>query len=512
MTKIDLQAAAPDGDHAAEIARLREAIVAKLNYAIGKTVPGASDRDWFMACALAVRDRIVDGWRSSYDRTNAAKFKRVYYMSLEFLIGRLLFDGMTNLGMVDDMREALASLGVDLDQIRALEPDAALGNGGLGRLAACFMESMATLAVPAYGYGIRYDHGLFRQIVKDGWQHENCRRTGWPMATRGSSSAPRLAYDNRLRRLASRPATASRRHDPSRLAARPKPMEAVAYDTPGGGLARPAHVNTLRLWSARAIDALRLDAFNAGDYLGALADRVRAESISKVLYPFRRHPGRAGAAAAAGVLLRVGVTAGPDPPPPQAIWRDRHPRRQGRDPAQRHPPIHRGGGADAHPAGPVTRSPGTKAWTITQATLSYTNHTLLPEALETWPVPLMERLLPRHMQLIYLINAVHLDGLRTDRRPPIPAVLSKRVADRRAMGSPGQDGHTRLCGRPQGQRRVGPSHRPDAANGVSRPPRHISRPHHQQNQRHHVPPLALRRQSGPHRGCWSETAGARVTG
>ncbi len=155
-----------------DIAALRRAVVAKLTYAVGKDPIVASNRDWFVAVALTVRDRIVERWFPSTRATYARHGKRVYYLSLEFLIGRLLLDSLNNLGLTESMRAALAELGVDLDRLRQIEPDAALGNGGLGRLAACFMESMATVSVAAYGYGIRYNHGLFRQVIKDGWQHE----------------------------------------------------------------------------------------------------------------------------------------------------------------------------------------------------------------------------------------------------------------------------------------------------------------------------------------------------
>src|SRR5580658_9414737 len=155
-----------------DIATLRRAVIAKLTYAVGKDPIVASDRDWFVAVALTVRDRIVERWFPSTREIYAKGRKRVYYLSLEFLIGRLLLDSMNNLGLTEPMRTALGELGVDLDRLRQIEPDAALGNGGLGRLAACFMDSMATLGIAAYGYGIRYDHGLFRQVIKDGWQHE----------------------------------------------------------------------------------------------------------------------------------------------------------------------------------------------------------------------------------------------------------------------------------------------------------------------------------------------------
>ena len=155
-----------------DVKELRAAILGKLTYAAGKDVSSASDLDWFVATALAARDQIIDGWLDSTRRAEAGQGKRVYYLSIEYLIGRVLFDALTNLGLMEPAREALASFGVDLDRLRTLEPDAGLGNGGLGRLAACFMDSMASLALPAYGYGIRYQQGLFKQEIRDGWQHE----------------------------------------------------------------------------------------------------------------------------------------------------------------------------------------------------------------------------------------------------------------------------------------------------------------------------------------------------
>jgi glycogen phosphorylase len=160
---------APNAD---EVAAFRENVISKLTYSIGKDPEHASDHDWFEAVALATRDRMIDQWMDRTRQGYREGKKRVYYLSLEFLIGRLLTDSLSNLGLLDVAREALAGVDVDFERIRVLEPDAALGNGGLGRLAACFMESMATLGVAAHGYGIRYDHGLFRQAIVDGWQHE----------------------------------------------------------------------------------------------------------------------------------------------------------------------------------------------------------------------------------------------------------------------------------------------------------------------------------------------------
>ena len=241
----------------------------------------------FVAAALAIRDRIIHRWLASERASHAKGSKRVYYLSLEFLIGRLLSDVLGNLGMAEVFRAALGDLGVDLNRLRSAEPDAALGNGGLGRLAACFMESMASLGIPAYGYGIRYDHGLFRQVIKDGWQQEYPE--DWlSFGNPWEFARPEVIYDihfGGLRR--------DRHTLPGgqpRYVWRPdETIEAVAYDTPIVGW-RGRHVNPLRLWTARAVDPMRLDAFNSGDHIGALVEQSRAEAISKVLYPSDETP------------------------------------------------------------------------------------------------------------------------------------------------------------------------------------------------------------------------------
>ena len=388
------------------MAAIRDAIIEKLTYALGKRVVTARPRDWFIATALTVRDRIVERWIASNDETQRTHRKRVYYLSLEFLIGRLLIDALTNMEMIEQTRAALAELGVDLEELRELEPDAALGNGGLGRLAACFMESMATLSIAAYGYGIRYDHGLFRQRIKDGRQleyPEDWLSFGNPWEFPRPEFEYEIGFGGRIE--AEQLDDGSVRHiwHPAET------VKAVAYDTPIPGW-RGAHVNALRLWSARAPDPLQLDVFNSGDHVGALMDRVRAESISKVLYPSDASP--------AGEELRLRQEYFFASASLQDLVR-RH--------LSQHGAIESLADKvaiqlnDTHPAIAVTelmrilvdlhQVPWREAWATTQATFSYTNHTLLPEALETWPVPLMERLLPRHMQIIYLINAIHLANM-----------------------------------------------------------------------------------------------------
>jgi starch phosphorylase len=420
--------------HARDQAALRERIIQKLTYQVGRTPQEASDRDWFAAAAHAVRDFVVETWLDSAQRAEAEGGKRVYYLSLEFLIGRLLFDAIGNLGLFEPMREALASLGIDMADLREQEPDAALGNGGLGRLAACFMESMATLRIPAFGYGIRYEHGLFRQEIADGVQRElpeDWLAVGNPW----EFERPLVAYpvgfgghvtvrqDARGRPIYDEEGRATYAWQPAET------IRAVAYDTPvvgGGG----KHANTLRLWSARASEALHLDDFNRGDHVGALRDRVRTEAVSRVLYP--------GDDSDSGQELRLRQEFFFASASLQDLI-GRHieqfgnlstlPEKAAIQLNDTHPAI-----AIAEMMRLLVDAHGlewTEAWRITNATFSYTNHTLLPEALETWPVPLLERLLPRHMQIIYLLNAQHLERARSQHHASDTLLASVSLIDER---------------------------------------------------------------------------------
>ena len=403
---------------------MRVAILAKLTYMVGKDRLHALDHDWFMATALAVRDRIVDHWLDSSRATNREGRKRVYYFSLEFLIGRLLTDAMSNLGLTSTVREALDLLGVDLDRLCKLEPDAALGNGGLGRLAACFMESMASLEIPAIGYGIRYDHGIFRQVVKDGWQHElpeEWLSFGNPWEFERSGVAYSVDFGGKVEEVRHRDGATGHVWRPE------ESVTAVAFDTPITGW-RGRHINTLRLWSARAADPLSLDDFNRGDHVGALADRVRLEAISRVLYPSDDTP--------AGLDLRLRQEYFFASASLQDLIR-RHKELQGElSSLSDHAAIQLN---DTHPAIAVPElmrllvdlhgMPWDLAWSITTAVFNYTNHTLLPEALETWPVSSLERLLPRHMQIIHEINARHLDAQRAEGRVEPGLLASVSLVD-----------------------------------------------------------------------------------
>ncbi len=375
---------------------LAEGIEDALIYRIGKDRRAARPRDWLTATILTLRDRIIDKWMASTRAAHAAGAKRVYYLSLEFLIGRLLRDALSNLGVMEPVREALKLLEVDLDIIRELEPDAALGNGGLGRLAACFMESLASLDLPAYGYGIRYVNGMFRQRIDDGWQvelPETWLEYGNPWEFERSESCYKVSFGGEV--VADDGALAKWAHA--------EQVIAVAMDTPVVGW-RGKRVNTLRLWTAHAIDPIRLDAFNAGDHIGALEDKARAESLTRVLYPADSSP--------AGQELRLRQEYFFSSASLQDILR-RHIQYFGDIrtlPDKAAIQLN-----DTHPAVSVAEMMRLlidvhnlafdEAWDITVKVFGYTNHTLLPEALESWPLPLFERLLPRHMQLIYAINA-----------------------------------------------------------------------------------------------------------
>ena len=372
-----------------------EKIIDVLRHRVGKDERAAKPHDWYTATVLTLRDAIIDQWMDSTRKTYEQGGKRVYYLSLEFLIGRLLRDALSNMGLTREMEKALRDHGFDLSALENLEPDAALGNGGLGRLAACFMESLASLDIPAYGYGIRYVNGMFRQRIDDGWQvelPETWLSHGNPWEFDRRESAYRIGFGGEV--LSEGEGVVWK---PAEL------VEASAVDTPMVGW-RGKRVNTLRLWTAHALDPIRLDAFNAGDHVGALAGEARAASLVRVLYPADSHQ--------AGQELRLRQEYFFSAASIQDILR-RHMQFFGDIrtlPDKAAIQLN-----DTHPAVSVAELVRLlvddhalefdEALDITRRTIAYTNHTLLPEALESWPLPLFERLLPRHMQIIYAINS-----------------------------------------------------------------------------------------------------------
>jgi glycogen phosphorylase len=392
------------------LAEIKSAILAKMRLAIGKDAGMATRHDWYKAAALALRDRIVHRWLTADKQSYDAGRKRVYYLSLEFLIGRLFTDALNNMGLLTLFEAALGDLGVGLVDLRKCEPDAALGNGGLGRLAACFMESMATLGIPAIGYGIRYDFGLFRQIINNGWQQEypdEWLSFGNPWEFQRPEVVYHVHFGGGVEHVEGKGRDRAIWHPA-------ETVQAVAYDTPIVGW-RGHNVNALRLWSARSPDPLRLDVFNSGDYIGAVAEEARAESICKFLYPNDESP--------AGRELRLRQEYFFVSASLQDLVR-RHLEADGqlRSLAQKVAVQLN----DTHPSLAVTELMRIlvdlhnfrwdEAWKIAVAAFSYTNHTLLPEALETWPVELFQRLLPRHLEIIYRINVGHL-ALAEERCP-----------------------------------------------------------------------------------------------
>ena len=376
---------------------LQEGMEHHLMHSIGRAPSGAGLTDWRVALSLAVRDRIMEPWLRTAERINAEGRKRVCYLSMEFLTGRFLEDAIANLGLEDDAQEAASALGLDYGELLADEPDAALGNGGLGRLAACYLESMSSIGVAGTGYGIRFAHGLFRQGFNGGWQAEEAedwlaRRNVWEFER--SDAAFEVGFGGTVKRTGKGAVW-----EPDET------LRAVAFDMPIVGW-RGRWVNTLRLWSAKPAGEFDLDAFNRGDFIGARAQAINAETVSRVLYPDDTTPqGRElrlrqeyffTSASLRDILCRL-EAGGDDPaalPERVAIQLN-----------------------DTHPAiaGPelvrlLTDGRGLAfddAFDTARNTLHYTNHTLMPEALECWPIEMLDRILPRHSELIGRIDERH---------------------------------------------------------------------------------------------------------
>ncbi len=388
-------------------ASIKRSLIKHLSYSIGKDDLTASQRDWFHSLAYAVRDRLAERWMETMRSYYRADAKRVYYLSLEFLIGRSLSNSLLNLGILQEAQEALQELGIDFDLIRELENDAALGNGGLGRLAACFLDSMASLRLPGYGYGIRYEYGMFHQCIENGQQIEhpdNWLRYGNPWEfPRAEVLYPVKFYGNDV---SYRDENGTTRHHWVDT----EEVMAMAYDTPIPGY-NTNTVNNMRLWAAKATRDFDLDYFNVGNYIKAAEDKNHSENLSKVLYPDdTTYMGRElrlkqqyffVSASLQDILYRyLKFHKSLDQLPDKiAIQLN-----------------------DTHPAIAIPELmrilldihclDWDKAWDLTRRTFAYTNHTLMPEALETWPVSLMQHVLPRHLNIIYAINQRFLDEVR----------------------------------------------------------------------------------------------------
>jgi starch phosphorylase len=380
---------------------LKQAFVDNLFYVQGRFMPVATPNDLYMALAYTVRDRILDRCIESSIQYFEKRVRTVCYLSAEYLPGPHLGLNLVNLGLYDEALEAMSDLGLDLETILEREEEPGLGNGGLGRLAACFMESLATLRIPAIGYGIRYEFGIFDQEIRDGWQVEvtdKWLRLGNPWELPRPEIAFSVGFGGRTETTADAKGGHCVRWLPDRM------VKGVAYDTPILGYQAVA-ANFLRLFRAEASEALDFEAFNAGDYYRAVERKVASENISKVLYP-NDQP-------AAGRELRLSqqyffVTCAL-----QDMIRIHLQTAEGVESLAEKYAVQLN---DTHPSLAVPelmRLLGwDRAWSITRAMLSYTNHTLLPEALERWPVDLFARLLPRHLEIVYEINRRFLDEVR----------------------------------------------------------------------------------------------------
>ena len=387
-------------------ARFQEAVRRHLRYSAAKSTAQAGRYDWLQAVCLAVREFMIDGMLVTEERCRNADAKRLYYLSIEFLMGRTLGNTLHNLNLYDACRDALIDMGVDLEEVQEIETDAALGNGGLGRLAACFLDSLASQDLPGYGYGINYEFGLFKQQIINGYQRE--KPDYWsgissPWLIERPERACLVPLYGRVEHAADKRGNYNPMWlDWQLLVGVPHDMPVVGY----GGRT----VNFLRLFSARTSAEFDIQIFNDGDYFRAVEQKIQSETVSKLLYPsdsvtvgqelrliqeyflvacalrdimqhyLEVHPNLAGFAQKVAIQLN-----------------------------------------DTHPALAVAelmrllvdeRSlEWEDAWRITRATFGYTNHTLMPEALETWPVSLVERVLPRHLQIIYEINRRFLEAV-----------------------------------------------------------------------------------------------------
>ncbi|MEN0065471.1 MAG: glycogen/starch/alpha-glucan phosphorylase [Myxococcota bacterium] len=378
---------------------LRRAVLEHLRYTQAKDMASATRRDVYMAVAHAVRDRLVHRWITTQHQYREEDVKRVYYLSAEYLLGRQLGANLHNLGIYELAQEAFKEFNLDLEDIIEEEEDPGLGNGGLGRLAACFMDSLATLDYPAVGYGIRYEFGIFRQEINNGWQDEQpdeWLKRGNPWELPRPERSVRVPFGGHVEHSVD---------DSGRFRARwieDYHVLGVPYDTPVAGYGTPT-VNNLRLWSARASEQFDLEVFNDGDYRRAVESKALHESISKVLYPKDTSvEGRElrlkqqyffVACSLHDILRRYKKTHDTLENFPNKVAIQLN---------------------DTHPAITIAEMMRVfvdreqlswdQAWDLTQRTCAYTNHTLLPEALEKWPLPLFARVLPRHLEIIREID------------------------------------------------------------------------------------------------------------
>ncbi len=386
---------------------IKRAFLDNLHYALGRSQRVATKHDLYFALALTVRDRVFQRTVGSLDSYGGTNARRVAYLSAEYLPGPHLANHLLNLGITEPVREAMRSLGHDLDELIAQEEEPGLGNGGLGRLASCYMDSLASVEVPAIGYGIRYEFGIFDQMIRSGWQQEITDKwlrhgNAWEIVR------PEISYSVKF---GGRTEAAADKHGRFRVRWIPETeVKGVAYDTPISGY-QVDTCDLLRLWKAEAIESFDFAAFNHGDYYRAVQDKMASENITKVLYPndevavgkeLRLKQQFFFCSCSLQDMLRIHALLGDTPARFHEKWAVQL--------------------NDTHPAIAVAELMRLlidehglgwdEAWNVTRATFAYTNHTLLPEALEKWSVDLFGKLLPRHLEIIYEINQRFLDRVR----------------------------------------------------------------------------------------------------
>lgn len=395
---------------------LRRAISNRLVYQVGKDLRSATQRDWLFAVVHAVRDRIIDSWRESLAQASDHDTKRVHYLSMEFLTGRALTNAMLAADIYEPIKQACSLLGADFDALIDLEPDAGLGNGGLGRLAACFLDSMATLGLSSMGYGIRYEYGMFAQRIENGQQVEepdNWLNDGYPWEFMRPELSYTVRYGGRLVPQNGHSSWVDTEN-----------VIATAYDSGIPGYQMHS-VITLRLWSARASVGVNLDAFNRGDYIAAVEAKNLSENVSRVLYPDdRSEHGRELRLRQEYFFVSASL---------QDILRRHLKKHSGFTHLADKVAIHLN---DTHPALAIPelmrllideyQLTWAESWALCTRIFSYTNHTLMEEALETWPVDLLSRVLPRHMGIIFDINAQFLAEVH--QRFPDDSAMMRRIS------------------------------------------------------------------------------------
>jgi starch phosphorylase len=386
---------------------LKRAFLANLYYVQGKFPALATKHDYYMALAYTVRDRLLQRWNSTAETYTREGSRTVAYLSAEFLLGPHLGNNLVSLGIYEPVKQAIREVGLSFEEILGQEEEPGLGNGGLGRLAACFLDSLATLEMPSVGYGIRYEFGIFAQDIVDGWQVERTDkwlRSGNPWEIPRPEWEVPVQFGGRVERITDHAGRVQVHWVPGKV------VLGIPYDTPILGY-RNNTANTLRLWRAEAPEAFDVGIFNRGDYYGAVQQKIVSENITKILYPndeqvqgkeLRLEQQYFFVSCSLQDMLRIMRT--------QKIPLARFHEKFAVQLNDTHPAI-----AVAELMRLLTDEHGLEwdeAWSITRQTFGYTNHTLLPEALEQWPVPLFARILPRHLEIIYEINARFLDQVR----------------------------------------------------------------------------------------------------